>query len=415
MLYKNHMLVVAAVCVMQLPVQSHIVNDNSHTFYTSDRQVIDSVIGFFTDKIDADSMLFFTQQLVDFGTRFCLADNRREVADFIGQTFGRFGPYEVHLDSFLLSYTYSGEDYETWQYNVVASLKGHQPGDSVYILGAHYDTIVPIADNPFSQAPGANDNASGVAAALEIARVFALHNYSPAHTIEFIAFGAEELGLHGSYHYANQAKIQQKNIIAMINNDMISYATQPRENWTVQIHHYDNSRWLTNLAHDIISNHTVLHAVETQRYIRNTDSWPFFRQDYHAIFFHQDEETRFYHTTDDLLEHTNRDYAAEMAKISMGMLIHQNGTGIHTGIIRSPIHNNSQQTRIFFDGQQLRIIFDEELPGRLLQIYDLYGRLVFSERMAEGIDFRYATDLGRGVFLVRILDAMGHTAKTVIY
>ncbi len=418
MLYKNHIfvvLIIAVVCILHFPAQSQTLIGNSHTDHTSEGHATDSVISFYMNKIDADSMLVFTQQLVDFGTRFCLADNRREVADFILQTFKRFGPYEVYLDSFLLSYNYSGEAYETWQYNVVASLNGHLPGDSVYILGAHYDAIVPFASNPFLQAPGANDNASGVAAALEIARVFALYNYSPAHTIEFIAFAAEELGLHGSYHYASQAKILQKNIVAMINNDMISYATKAPENWTVQIHHYDNSRWLTNLAHGIISKHTDLHAVETQRYIRNTDSWPFFRQDYHTIFFHQDEETPFYHTVDDLVVHTNMEYAVEMTKISLGMLIHPNGIGVNTGNSGNPIRDSRQQTRIFYDGQQLRIIFDKELQGRQLQVFDLFGRLIFSERMANGIDFGYTLDLDGGVFLVRVVDAAGHTAKIIIF
>ena len=71
--------------------------------------------------------------------------------------------------------------------------------------------------------PGANDNASGVAAALELARVMRKNNFSPRNTIEFIAFGAEELGLYGSKAYAAQANGSSKKIKMMLNNDMIAY------------------------------------------------------------------------------------------------------------------------------------------------------------------------------------------------
>jgi len=94
--------------------------------------------------------------------------------------------------------------------NVVAVKPGESRPNDIYILGAHYDSF---------QNPGADDNASGVAAILEAARV--LSSYEFEATLIFIAFDAEEKGLYGSMHYASGATGQ--NICGMVSLDMIAY------------------------------------------------------------------------------------------------------------------------------------------------------------------------------------------------
>ncbi len=287
----------------------------------------DSVIASYTGKINPDSIQSYMQALEDFGTRFCLAGNRREVAGWIRDKFIAFGYTGAYLDSFQFNRWYAGTWYQTWQYNVVAPYEGYQNPDSVFVLGAHHDAIVPSSSNPFLIAPGADDNASGVAATLEIARVMKHYGYQPAYTIKFITFAAEEPGLHGSWNYANKAANAGKNIICMINNDMVSHCTLPENEWKVQIQKYPNSDWFTNLAHQIIQNHTILTALESTQYIQFSDSWPFHHNGYNAVFFIEDQFTPYYHTVNDLVATTNKHYAAEMTKISLGMLIYLNGPG----------------------------------------------------------------------------------------
>jgi len=297
----------------------------------------DSVITFYTQQINSDSIQAYMQALEDFGTRFCLADNRKHVAEWIRDKFISLGYTNAHLDSFQFNRWYAGVYYQTWQYNVIADLSGYRDSDSVFILGAHYDAIVPNASNPFAVAPGADDNASGVAATLEIARVMKIHNYLPAWTIRFLAFAAEELGLHGSWDYANKAHAAGMNIICIINNDMVSHCTLPEEQWKVRIQKYPNSDWFTNLAHSIIDNHTILTAIESTQYIMYSDSWPFYYNGYNAVFFIEDQFTPFYHTTGDLVATTNKYYAAEMTKISMGMLVYLNGTGTLANVLPADV------------------------------------------------------------------------------
>jgi len=115
----------------------------------------------------------------------------------------------------LLSYglTCDFEVFSYWGstgYNVVAELPGTTRPDEIYIVGAHYDSN----DNP-----GADDNASGVAGVLEIARV--ISQYQSEATIRFIAFDMEEWGLIGSDDYATDHRLE--NIRGMISMDMIAY------------------------------------------------------------------------------------------------------------------------------------------------------------------------------------------------
>ncbi|MCJ7820718.1 MAG: M20/M25/M40 family metallo-hydrolase, partial [Bacteroidales bacterium] len=124
-----------------------------------------------------------------------LADNHRQVAVSLKNKFIQLGYPNTKLDSFNITVTFIGIEYSTTQYNVIATLAGTTEPDSICVIGAHYDNrISSAAGDPFVFVPGANDNATGVAAALEIARVMKKKAFVPSSTIQFVAFGAEEFG-----------------------------------------------------------------------------------------------------------------------------------------------------------------------------------------------------------------------------
>jgi len=107
--------------------------------------------------------------------------------------------------------------------NVYADLRGCAEAESLVILSAHYDSYSVAA--PFTDAPGADDDATGVAAVLEAARVFAS---SPARkTLRFLLFSGEELGLLGSTAYAIRAREEEERIAANIQIDMIGIPGEP--------------------------------------------------------------------------------------------------------------------------------------------------------------------------------------------
>src|SRR5439155_186748 len=117
---------------------------------------------------------------------------------------------------------------ESPSFNVVGILRGSDPvlSEEAIVIGAHYDHLGRGGEG--SLAPregdihhGADDNASGVAGLIELARVLSTQNPKLRRTIVFIAFSGEEEGLIGSSYYVNHPIVPLANTVAMINMDMI--------------------------------------------------------------------------------------------------------------------------------------------------------------------------------------------------
>ena len=103
--------------------------------------------------------------------------------------------------------------------NVVATLKGTAVPERVIVVSGHYDSRASDVMDATSDAPGANDDASGSAAVLAMACAFAPHRF--AATLVFMNVAAEEQGLLGAEHFAQRARVDKRNIIAMVTNDII--------------------------------------------------------------------------------------------------------------------------------------------------------------------------------------------------
>jgi Zn-dependent M28 family amino/carboxypeptidase len=115
-------------------------------------------------------------------------------------------------------------------FNVVGVLEGSDPvlKNENIVIGAHYDHLGRGGEGSGSLAPdsseihhGADDNASGTAGLLELARIFSAQRPKLKRTLVFIAFGGEEEGLLGSNYYVNHPVVPLANTVAMINMDMI--------------------------------------------------------------------------------------------------------------------------------------------------------------------------------------------------
>jgi len=277
----------------------------------------------FVQDIKADSLKKNVQWLQDMGTRFALSSDRKLVATKIMDCFIKYGYTNTTLDSFYLQNVYRNVVYSTWQYNVIATIEGTEYPDSICIIGGHYDSII-RDDGAFENAPGANDNASGVAATLEVARVIKKRGFEPSSTIQFIAFGAEELGLYGSYSFANKAAENQKKIKMMLNNDMVAYWPVNQKNMRVNIIDYSNSHGMRIEAERICQLYTTLETNNDLTYSAFSDSYPFFLNGYKALFFITDADDPNYHTTHDLVLNCNFNFCREVTKISCALLVENN-------------------------------------------------------------------------------------------
>jgi hypothetical protein len=105
--------------------------------------------------------------------------------------------------------------------NVVATLHGSQPESKarIYVVSGHYDSMPTLPTDGVTDAPGANDDASGTAASMELACVLSKYRFDA--TMVFMAVAGEEQGLIGARFWANAARAKGLNIAGMITNDII--------------------------------------------------------------------------------------------------------------------------------------------------------------------------------------------------
>ena len=182
-------------------------------------------------EIDARNIEATIRKLVSFGTRSTLSeqdDPKRGIgaardwlyAEFLKAAEASHGRMTVEKQSYEQQKA-ARVPQPTIVTNVVATLKGSQPEatDRIYVVSGHYDSMCSSPTDAKCDAPGANDDASGTAAVLEMARVMAKYEFDA--TIVFMAVAGEEQGLLGSTHFAEEAKKKNWNVDAMFTNDIV--------------------------------------------------------------------------------------------------------------------------------------------------------------------------------------------------
>jgi hypothetical protein len=193
--------------------------------------------------------------------------------------------------------------------NVIGQKLGLQFPDRYYIICAHLDDM-PTG----SIAPGADDNASGTAAVIELARVFSKYNF-PC-TIKFITFDGEEQGLLGSNHYANKAKTGNDTILGVINLDMIAYDSNNDGKINIHTKNVANSN---KIGLDIVDNISTYSLgltpiiVASQPY---SDHESFLKNGYGAVLVIEDggDFCAYYHTVNDKFLYFNNQYYYKIVK-----------------------------------------------------------------------------------------------------
>jgi leucyl aminopeptidase len=115
------------------------------------------------------------------------------------------------------------------QKSVVLTIKGRDPEAGIVVLGGHLDsmTIGDAAEN--ARAPGADDNASGIASLTEALRVLLANHYQPRRTLKFIGYAAEEAGLLGSQEIARKFVKEGDNVVGVLQLDMTNYKGDPKD------------------------------------------------------------------------------------------------------------------------------------------------------------------------------------------
>lgn len=185
-------------------------------------------------EIDVSELQKHIYWLADPDLEGRIAGSRYEAlaANYIADYFHKFGLEPGgEDDTFFQMFSLKGPMTEAMELdgylsrNVIGIVPGNTEIDKYLVIGAHYDAqgkggIISMDNSMEAEVhPGADDNASGTAAILELAQYFS--KYQPERTLVFIAFSGEELGLLGSRHFVVDSTLPEGEILAMINLDMI--------------------------------------------------------------------------------------------------------------------------------------------------------------------------------------------------
>jgi Zn-dependent M28 family amino/carboxypeptidase len=351
---------IAASCTSAFAAQPATPDVNRH------QAEIDKVVS----EISAKRIEGYIRKLVSFGTRHTMSDATSDTRGigaarrWIKSELERCGAgtrMQVAFDSYVQDADpHSRISKPTEVVNVVATLPGVQAEskDRMYVVSGHYDSRVTDVMNFTDDAPGANDDASGTAAVIEMACVMAKHNFDA--TLVFMTVAGEEQGLLGANHYASEAKKNGWNIEGMFDNDIIgsSHADDGHKDDT-QVRLFaqgvpptkemsDANRTLvtTGGENDSVSRQLARHVKETgeryvkgfkvnviyrlDRYLRGGDHSPFVQNGYAAVRFtepnenfdhqHQDLRTEHGKVYGDLPEFDDFNYIAKVAKVNAASL-----------------------------------------------------------------------------------------------
>ncbi|MEP6794775.1 MAG: M20/M25/M40 family metallo-hydrolase, partial [Saprospiraceae bacterium] len=182
-------------------------------------------------EVSKDSLKSYILKLVSFGTRNTLStqtDPQRGIGAAREWVLSRFieisksagGRMTAIIDTVTLQKDGKRIDTSVLLGNVVATLKGTDPNDKrIFIISGHLDNMRSNVMNRTDDAPGADDDASGVAAVIECARIMSKSSFPS--TIIFVAVSGEEQGLLGSTFMSEKARKENWPIEAVLNNDII--------------------------------------------------------------------------------------------------------------------------------------------------------------------------------------------------
>jgi hypothetical protein len=253
----------------------------------------DTTIARIVSLVSLDSLARTIRDLQAFGTRYSYRSRCESAAFYLRQRLADIG-YTVRMDTYYLPSP------RTRSFNVEATLDGMVAPESTVIACAHYDTY----STDFDSAPGANDNGTGTAAVLDLARVLKQAQFR--WSVKFLCFSGEEQWMLGSGHWVDSTAVpQQLKIAGVYNLDMFGYT--PHDTNMLYVTRNAASLPLAVLAESTDEWYDIgLRVVNFLDEDCAGDNTPFWQHGYRAVFACEDSEwgiwngsDPYYHTTGD--------------------------------------------------------------------------------------------------------------------
>jgi len=262
--------------------------------------------------------------------------------------------------------------------SLVFTINGTTAPNDFIIVGAHMDSIT----NNVNNAPGADDDASGIATITEMIRVLLDVNYKPSKTVEFMAFAAEEIGLVGSSEIAQDYASNNKNVVSFVQFDMTNYKGSTKDVYltTDPYNSNDLNLFLIELMEHY--NKTGTHAFTYGNTICNygcSDHFSWAENGYDAAFPFEASFSQYnpsIHTTNDKLSNMGNSatHASKFAKLGLEFIIE---TAKGSVLTVSDVANNS--VNIFVKDKFLNYQLGKETVESVV-IVDTSGRQLLESK-----------------------------------
>jgi len=258
--------------------------------------------GALTAEVNIDRLKGYVKAFEGFKTRHSYSKGYENAAKFAVEEFKKLG-FEAKLAEY--------DDGGRKQYNVVAQRSFAEAGN-FYIVCGHLDSTSPAA---MTDAPGADDNASGSAGVLEIANM--VSKMPNANKFRFVLFAGEEVGLRGSNALVRQmtASGELSKIIGVVNFDMIGFDKTAPVSSLFETHEFSKP-FITSFINEAARKGILKTTVSYNAW--GSDHIAFLKAKVPCFLFIEDEfeENPTYHKTTDRFEFVNFDLAAEIVRVT---------------------------------------------------------------------------------------------------
>ncbi|MDA9504563.1 hypothetical protein XI09_07410 [Bradyrhizobium sp. CCBAU 11386] len=281
-----------------------------------------SIVSRALDRVKGDKILSTITMLQGFGTRHFETSKGQEAAEFVRREWESMGQERPDFTVALFSHGWV-------QNSVIGTIRGASLPDEIVVIGAHIDSINKNKENPKENAPGADDDASGVAVVTEALRVLMETGFKPQRTIKFMAYSAEEVGLRGSAEIADRYSKEGQKVIAALQLDMTGFNADrsPRDIYLVNDDYTspELNGFLTKLLKEY--NHSGAHAIthgETKGCYACSDHASWTRNGIRAAWpFEAPLEgiNPYIHTSEDVVSKLDATKAARFAKLAIEFVI----------------------------------------------------------------------------------------------
>ena len=175
------------------------------------------------DQVSGAKIVRTVTSLQDIGTRYYQTQKGQEAAELVRREWETLGSGRPDFSVTLFPHGWI-------QNSVIGTIRGVFAPDEIVIIGAHLDSI---NQQNRDNAPGADDDASGIAVVTETLRVLMQIGFKPRRTIQFMAYAAEEVGLRGSGEISDKYKSEGKIVIAALQMDMTGFKGSERDIYLV--------------------------------------------------------------------------------------------------------------------------------------------------------------------------------------